>query len=167
MSLNRHQYLRYCFLLCALSTRVSTAQADANCPVSGHPFARGHCFVTECPHGQWVRGSAVVKSDGRVEIRQGLETDHLTYGICGRVTFTFKDSSGKVIGTAQTGESCIPSKAPGNARIVESPIITQKIEAGKAASVASIETTGVCSREPRGIFGFTLDKIEVSYTWSL
>jgi hypothetical protein len=146
----------------------SPANADVNCTVSNHPFARGYCNVTQCAHGQWVRGSASVAKDGTVQAKLGLETDNLTYGICGHAEFVFKDSTGKVVGKSQTDQRCIPSKKPGKARIVDFPQGVTKVSPENAAKITTVETTVVsCDRHPIGFLGINLDPIKISASWDL
>ena len=83
-------------------------------------FARADCSLSRGRHGQWVRGSANLLSNGRVEVRLGLETDSTFFGIGGKVRFDLIDADGKVIGTGSSGISHIPGKSPGKARIWES-----------------------------------------------
>jgi hypothetical protein len=159
-------------LLCSLAPAVvllvpaKTAQADATCSPSGEPFARGYCRRTQCAHGQWVRGSASVKNDGTVQAALGLETDNSVYGICGHAEFTFKDAAGKVVGTAKTAQKCIPGKAK-KARIVDFPAGTTRISPENAVRIQTVDVSVVsCDRHPFGAFGFNLDPITFSTSWT-
>jgi hypothetical protein len=101
-----------------------------------------------------------------VQTTLGLETDNLTYGICGHAQFTFKDANGRVLGTAKTESKCIPSKSPGKARIVNFPKGTVKIDPANAAKIVKIETAVSCDRHPFGIFGINMDPIKISASWN-
>jgi hypothetical protein len=126
----------------------------ASCQVSNQPFARGYCAVTQCPHGQWVRGSATLLSDGDAILKQGLETDRLDLGICGWVQFQLFDSSHTVIGYGNNQVRCIGAKPPGGARIEDLPPDHVKVPAPIANQVASIELSSYCAGDVWAPLGF-------------
>jgi hypothetical protein len=67
-------------------------------------------------HGQWVRASATLRSNGDLVAQLGLETDSTFFGIAGTVTVLLKDKNGKVVGSAEMDQCAIAGKGPGKAR---------------------------------------------------
>jgi S1-C subfamily serine protease len=137
------------------------------CKLSSHPFARGYCSVTQCPNGQWVRGSATLLSSGDVIVKQGLETDRLDLGICGWVQFRLISSSGAVLGYGYNQRRCIGAKRLGRARIEDLPPDHVKVPAPIANKVSSIELSSFCAGERLAPLGFGGDSGPANGTVSL
>jgi S1-C subfamily serine protease len=129
---------------------------EVSCTISNVPFSRGYCAVTQCPHGQWVRGSATLLKTGDVVLRQGLETDRLDLGICGWVQFQLLDAAHSTIGYGYNQERCIPAKTPGGARIEDLAPDHVRVPAPIANKVATIELSSFCAGDvfaPLGLGG--------------
>ncbi|WP_233890110.1 hypothetical protein [Paraburkholderia flagellata] len=149
-----------------LITLVSaSAFADATCKVDPQPFARGYCTLARGHHGQWARGTVTVTNDGKIHVKQALETDSGFFGVCGTVSYVLRDAAGNAVATGSTRETCIPNKGHGHARIVNFPEGVRQINPARAASVATVEVHANATRDPQGIFGFTIDPITFSHTW--
>ena len=85
-----------------LATFVSTPDqlfATVSCKPSARPFARGYCSIVRGRHGQWVRGTATLTTDGNLGMKLGLETDSGFLGIAGWVEVTLLDKAGRSLGT--------------------------------------------------------------------
>jgi hypothetical protein len=137
------------------------------CDVSSQPFARGYCLVQQASNGQWLRGSlAIDRRNGKIEVSEGLETDNLTWGICGYVSWKFYAADGSTLGTGKTSEKCIPCKSPGTARIVNFPDTIVSDDAAKLQRVMKFDLLVNETRQPPGLFGFTIDPISVSMSWN-
>ena len=144
------------------------ALADVNCKKSAQPFARDNCAVQQCRDGQWVNGTVNMRSDGTIDAEMHLETDRVDKGICGSVHFILRDPAGRQVGSGDVfngQHTCIPPKNPGKARQKDFSG-SQKVDAAKAAKVASIDVTTSCGREPFGLGPIPLDPFSITFSWN-
>jgi len=123
------------------------------CTPRGHPFARGYCAVFQCPRGQWSRASASLLPGGTVAVRQGLETDSVSDGVCGWVQIELLDAGNGTIAYGYGPKRCIGPKSPGRARIDDFPPDHVQVPAPIANQVKGVRVTSVCAGDVFAPFG--------------
>lgn len=152
----RHRLVVGVASLLVVAAGAVTAWADVNCEKSGYPFTRDECAVSQCPNGQWSRGSVQVLNDGRVLASAGLETDRLDYGASGWIEFRLKDAYGNTLAYGNTQKRSIPAKSPGRARIEKFPAVESRIPAEIARKVRKVEVSAICTDGPFTPFGIQI-----------
>ena len=131
-------------------------------------WGRGDCALARGHHGQWVRGSVRLLSNGQVQAKVGLETDSTFFGISGNLTFDLLDANNKVVGSGSTDKVHIPGKSPGKARIWESDwkSASVSIPANKISLVKSIRVNAVpLDDNLPNPFGLDTFKVSVSFNF--
>jgi hypothetical protein len=138
MKKRRHVVL----LAFVLSTAVSTTLfADVGSVVKPGTdiHVDRYSAVARGRHGQWVRASALLKSNGDLTAQLGLETDSTFFGIAGTVTVLLKDKDGKVVGSAEMPQCAIAGKSPGKARRGDFTSKVASIPPSVVAQVVTVE----------------------------
>jgi hypothetical protein len=129
-------------LACVISS-LSASVAMADIPSILKPGTDIHVdrytAVARGRHGQWVRASAVLKSNGDLIAQLGLETDSTFFGIAGTVTVLLKDKDGKVVGSAETAQCSLAGKPPGKAVRKDFTSKIQTVPKSVADQVVTIE----------------------------
>lgn len=154
--------------LCLFMVMPLVSKADVNCTKSNQAFSADSCSLARGKHGQWVRGSANLKSDGVLEMRLGLETDSTGFGVKGRVDFDLLDASGKVLLHGVGSEGSIGGKKPGHAKVWWSPWVKRPIDPNIASKVTSIRVSAVVTdNSPLAPFGFNADPMKIQITFPI
>ena len=141
---------------------LKTARADINAtkhPEQGHGFDRGYASTGDCS-GPWVRGDARLESNDTFVIWMELETDSLTQGAAGWLSFQLLDDKGNTLASGETDRQTIGHKTFGPARIEDQPPWRRQIPNDVADKVKRIEVVAHCGDPPWGLGPLTGQDVE-------
>jgi hypothetical protein len=136
-----------------ITSPTTTTRADINAtkhPEQGHGFDHGYASTGDCS-GPWVRGDARLEPNGTFVISMELETNSLTRGAAGWLSFQLLDDKGNTLASGETDRQSIGPKSPGQARVEQKGPWRRQIPQEVADKVKSIEVAAHCENPPWGL----------------
>jgi hypothetical protein len=140
------------------ATPTTPAVTDGHTPTRGdvnainhpHPFDHQFASTGDCS-GPWVRGDARLEPNGTFVIWMELETDSLTRGAAGWLSFQLLDDKGNTLASGETDRQSIGPKSSGHARVEDKGPWRRQIPQEVADKVKRIEVVAHCENPPWGL----------------